>query len=98
MTFVSMLIAIQALDPSFLDLGIRPPRSEDVRAAETRARKQVPVIARLCRSALQSGDQDKYIRSFADRNGLSSYSRVRLATDCLLYQEAVSDCSRRAKP
>jgi hypothetical protein len=98
MTFVSMLIAIQALDPSFLDPGIRSPRSEDVLAAETRARKQGPVIARLCRSALQSGDQDKYIRSFADRNGLSSYSRVRLATDCLLYQQAASDSSRRAKP
>lgn len=98
MTFVSMLIAIQALDPLILDLGIRPPRSEEVRAAEARARKQVPVIARLCRTALQSGDQDKYIRSFADRNGLSSYSRVRLATDCLIYQQAVIDSSRRTKP
>ncbi|MEG3169223.1 hypothetical protein U1737_13600 [Sphingomonas sp. LB3N6] len=98
MTFVSMLIAIQALDPSILDFGMRPPRSEEARAAETRARKQVPTIARVCQNALQSGDQDKYIRSFADRNGLSSYGRVRLATDCLLYQQGVADGSRRAKP
>lgn len=98
MIFVSMLIAIQTLDPSFGNFGIRPPSSEEVRAAETRGRKQVPVIARLCRDAFQSGDTDKYIRNFANRNGLSSYGRVKLATDCLLYQQGVKDSSRRAKP
>lgn len=98
MTFVSILIVIQALDPSFGSLSIRPPSSEEVRAAETRGRKQVPVIARLCRDAFRSGDKDKYIRTFADQNGLSSYGRVKLATDCLLYQQGIKDSSSRAKP
>lgn len=89
-----LFLLTQDLGPSPLDLDLRPPRGEEVRAAERRAAKQVPVIVRVCREAVRSGDPDEYVRDFADRHGLSSYGRVTLATDCRIYRRGVRDGAR----
>lgn len=88
------LLAAQAFDPQPLDLDLRPPHGAEVKAAERRSRKQVPTIVRLCRDALRSGDLDEYVKHFADRNGLSSYGRVTLAMNCLIYRQGTKDGTR----
>lgn len=89
-----LLLTVQTSAPPILDLDIRPPASEEVQAAERRARRQVPRIVELCRAAIRSGDPDAHIRTFADRNGLSSYGRVTLAMNCLVYRQGTIDGAR----
>lgn len=90
----AILFAVQTGGLPLLDLDLRPPRVEEVQAAERRAAKQVPVIVQVCRAAVRSGDLDSYVKRFADRNGLSSYGRVALSTDCRVYHQGIKDGAR----
>jgi hypothetical protein len=85
------LVLAQILDPVPLDLDLRPPRSEEVQAAERLSRKRVPAIVRVCRKAIHSGDVERYVRAFADRSGLSSYGRVTLEMNCRIYEQGMVD-------
>lgn len=88
---LAYLALAQVFDPVPLDLDLRPPGSEEVQAAERLSRKRVPSIVRVCREAIRSGDLDHYVRSFADRSGLSSYGRVTLAMNCRIYEQGKAD-------
>jgi hypothetical protein len=89
--YVALLLAIQVLNPEPLDLDLRPPRSEEVGAAELRAERQVPRIVQLCREAIRSGDVKYFTKTFADQHGLSSYGRVNLSTYCAIYRQGLRD-------
>lgn len=88
---LALLLAAQASGPPLIDLDLRPPTSDEVSAAEARDRKRLPVILRVCRDAMRSGDPESHVKRFADRNGLSSYGRVTLAMQCRLYRQGVTD-------
>lgn len=88
---LAYLAFAQLLDPGPLDLDLRPPRSEEVQAAERVSRKRVPAIVRVCREAIRSGDSERYVRAFADRSGLSSYGRVTLVMNCRIYEQGMAD-------
>lgn len=89
------VLALQT--PERLSAGIdpRPPAAEEVSAAERRAARQVPVIVKICRNAARTSDPDRFIKAFADRNGLSSYGRVLLSTQCRIYRQGVIDGQAR---
>lgn len=87
------LLSAQTYGPPLIDLDLRPPLSEEVRAAEQRDRKRLPVIVRVCREAARSGDPENHVKRFADRNGLSSYGRLTLAMHCRLYRQGVRDAA-----
>lgn len=93
---LALLFAVQASGPPLIDLDLRPPTSEEVSAAEARNRKRLPVIVQLCRDASRSGDPERHVKRFADRNGLSSYGRLTLALQCRLYRQGLSDGARGA--
>jgi len=88
---LAYLALAQILDPVPLDLDLRPPRSEEVQAAERLSHKRVPAIVRVCREAVRSSDLERYVRAFADRSGLSSYGRVTLAMNCRIYEQGRVD-------
>ena len=90
----ALLFAIQVPGPVILDLDLRPPSGDELRAAEQRDAKRLPIIVRLCREAIRSGDPNGYVRRFADANGLSSYGRLALAMNCRLYAQGVRDVTR----
>ena len=77
------------------DIFVPPPAAEEISAAERRAARQVPVIVKVCRNAAQTSDPDRFIKAFADRNGLSSYGRVSLSTQCRIYRQGVIDGQAR---
>ncbi len=89
--FWMLLLAAQTPEMPSPDLLDQPPAGEEVRAAERRAARQVPVIVRICRNAMQAGDPDELVKAFADRNGLSSYGRVSLSVQCRIYRQGVAD-------
>ena len=91
---LALLLAIQVPGPAILDLDLRPPRSDELRAAERRDAKRLPMIVKLCREAVRSGDPDGHVRRFADANGLSSYGRLALAMNCRLYAQGARDGAR----
>ncbi|KQM94074.1 hypothetical protein ASE70_11810 [Sphingomonas sp. Leaf22] len=85
------ILALQTPERLSTDLDMRPPAAGEVGAAERRAARQVPAIVEVCRNALATSDPDGFIKAFADRNGLSSYGRVSLSTQCQIYQKGVTD-------
>lgn len=91
---LALLLAIQDPGPAILDLDLRPPRGEELRAAERRDAKRLPIIIQLCREVIRSSDPDGHVRRFADANGLSSYARLALALDCRLYAQGRRDAAR----
>ncbi len=95
--FWMLLLTAQIPKVSSPDIYIRPPSGEEVRAAERRAALQVPVIVKVCRDATRASDPDGYIKGFADRNGLSSYGRVLLATQCQICRHGVTDGKGRTR-
>lgn len=86
-----LILALQTSERLSADIDPRPPAGEEVAAAERRAARQVPVIVEVCRSAMQTSDPERFIKAFADRNGLSSYGRVSLSTQCRIYRQGVTD-------
>lgn len=94
MMILALLLAAQTHGPPLLDLDLRPPRGEELRAAEARDRRRLPLIVALCREAARRGDPDAHVRRFADRNGLSTYGRLALALNCRLYRQGVEDGGR----
>lgn len=88
------MLATQTAETMFTDPYIRPPASDEVRAAEHRTAKQLPIILDICRKAIRSGDLNKHVKEFANRNGLSSYGRVTLTAQCRIYQQGVTDGRR----
>lgn len=91
MTLLALVLALQATSPPLIDLDLRPPLSEEVSAAEARDRRRLPVILKVCREAVRSGDLETHVKRFADRNGLSSYGRLALAQYCRVYRQGVRD-------
>ncbi|MEG3166481.1 hypothetical protein U1701_18020 [Sphingomonas sp. PB2P19] len=91
MIFVALLLATHTANPPRLDGGLRPPANAAVRAAEQRNKLQFAVIIRICREALRSGDLEGHVKSYADRNGLSTYGRLTLTMDCNLYKQGLQD-------
>lgn len=91
---LALLLATQDPGPAILDLDLRPPRGEELRAAERRNAKRLPIIVQLCREAVRSGDPDGHVRRFADANGLSSHARLALAVNCRLYAQGRRDVAR----
>lgn len=90
-----LIIAFQTPDQFSPDIYIRPPAAGEVGAAERRAARQVPVIVKVCQNAAQTSDPDGFIKAFADRNGLSSYGRVSLSTQCRIYRQGLIDGQAR---
>jgi hypothetical protein len=90
----ALILVAQVPEPDSLDLGLRPPRSDEVQAAERRSRRQLPIIVEVCRAAVRSGNLDRYVKAFADRNGLSSYGRVTLVMNCRIYEQGAKDGTR----
>ncbi|PXA94061.1 hypothetical protein DMC47_21300 [Nostoc sp. 3335mG] len=90
-----LILAFQTPDQLSLTIYNRPPAGEEVDASERRASRQVPVIVKVCRNATQTSDPERFIKAFADRNGLSSYGRVSLSTQCRIYRQGVTDGEAR---
>ncbi|KQM35991.1 hypothetical protein [Sphingomonas sp. Leaf10] len=90
-----LILALQTPERLSVDIDLRPPAGEEVGAAERRAARQVPVIVKVCRNAAQTNDPDRFIKAFADRNGLSSYGRVSLSTQCRIYRQGLIDGQAR---
>lgn len=93
--FLLLILALQTPERLSADIDPRPPAGEEVEAAERRAARQVPVIVKVCRNAAQTSDPDRFIKAFADRNGLSSYGRVSLSTQCRIYRQGLIDGQAR---
>lgn len=77
-----LIFSLQTPERLLADIYLRLPAGEEVGVAEQRAAWQVPEIVKVCRNAAQTSDPDRFITAFADRNGLSSYGRVSLSTQC----------------
>lgn len=90
-----LILALQTPERLSTDLDMRPPAAGEVDAAERRAARQVQVIVKVCRNAAQTSDPDRFIKAFADRNGLSSYGRVSLSTQCRIYRQGLIDGEAR---
>lgn len=89
----ALMLAAQESLPLY-DLEPQPPTSGERAAAEARERRRLPAIVKLCREASRSADPDKHVAEFADRNGLSTFGRLMLTTNCTLYRQGRIDASR----
>jgi hypothetical protein len=90
-----LILALQTPERLSTNIDSRPPAGEEVGAAERRAARQVPVIVKVCRNAARTSDPDRFIKAFADRNGLSNYGRVSLSTQCRIYRQGLIDGQAR---
>ena len=86
-----LLLTVQLPGPTPLDLDPRPPVGAELRAAERRERRRFPLVLKVCRDAVRDDDLEAAVARFADENGLSTFARLALVSDCRLYRQGLRD-------